>query len=469
MLRTRSVRVQARRLRRVSTLAAALFVGAVPLSLPVAGPATAAPASPPALSGPEAAAASQLASDWDVSWAEAVRRIARQKDEQDMAADIASRYPSSYAGAFVDQANGGRFVLLSTSPIDVSAQARAHGLDPSSVSVSQARFSLSRLNKDDAALTRLAQQHSSSLGRTEIYLDVPSNRVQVRLPQHSPNSNARSDFISSASEHEDVTITSGPTSFTSAAGCDFWTCPPPLRGGVEDDFYDAKNDGYLCSIGFIGVDKYNNDPVAISAGHCQTYNGPYVSPGPDDLFYAGLTIGNMTRYQNGGNDDGEVIDLTTGGGTYAPDSTNYVYQRNQPSYIDVNGQIEDDKFQITSVASNSQVVTGVYVCKSGRTSGFTCGDINETAVSGTACESGTNNCTSYTNFFGFAGCAAGGDSGAPIYDPSAHRAFGLISYVPSSQYSGCTGTSGETYGPMIGNVTYGLHVSINTIDGSSLV
>ncbi|HEX8973523.1 hypothetical protein [Oryzihumus sp.] len=288
------------------------------------------------------------------------------------------------------------------------------------------------------------------------------------LPSHSPNATARKSFLADAASYPDAVVSNGSTGTTQAAGCDQWTCPPPLRGGVEDDYFDAANQGYLCSLGFIGVDLFTNKEVAISAGHCQTYNGPYSSPSAGDQFDLGPTIGNMLRYQNGGNDDAEAIDLASG--FYTPDQTNYVYQRNQPSYIDLNGQIQNEQFQITAVASNAQVINGVYVCKSGRTSGFTCGDINQTGVSSTACESGTNNCTSYTNFFGFTGCAAGGDSGAPIYDPSAHKAYGLVSFVPTSQYSGCGGsTSGETWGPMIGNVTYGLHVSVNTIDGSALV
>lgn len=258
-------------------------------------------------------------------------------------------------------------------------------------------------------------------------------------------------------------VSVGGTSFAAAVGtCDMWTCPPPLRGGVEADYYDPSGAGYLCTLGCMATDPNTGDPVAITAGHCATLSGnPYASPGPDDLFYSGPTIGDLSRYSNGGDVDGAAIDLTTGGGQYSETTSDCVYQRTNNTYqnADVNGTIENEELPIAYAATNSQIIDGMYVCKSGRTSGLTCGSINQTGVSGTACES---TCTNYTNFFGFTGCGAGGDSGGPIYDPSpadnptSAVAVGLVSYVPTSQYPGCNSTTGETWGPMIQNVLYAL-------------
>jgi len=438
-------------------------------------PATAA-GSPPPLSGLVVAAARQLQLDWRVPWPTAVARIERQPAEERLAATLAEEDSLIYAGSYVDNANDGRFVVMTTSPLDIAAAVGSSGLDPAMVLVRRARFSAVRLQSDAATIAKYFQAHRATLGPTWSFIDTARNTIVLSLPPNSPSTYTRQAFLQLLSTYPDVQITTGGNAFTSAVGtCDFWTCPPPLRGGVEDDWYNSAGQGFLCTLSFLGTDNTSGDPVALSAGHCETSpsNGPYVSPGPDDLFYGGATIGDMSRYQNGGNVDGEVIDLTTGGGTYSNTTSNYVYQRTNAGYqqADVNGTVENEELPIQYAALNSQIVDGVFVCKSGRTSGLSCGSINKTGVSGSACESNGTNCTNYTNFFGFTGCSAGGDSGAPIYQPSpadnptSAVAVGLVSYVPTSQYSGCSSTSGETYGPMISNVLSALNVTINTTSG----
>ncbi|HEX8973522.1 hypothetical protein [Oryzihumus sp.] len=124
-----------------SRVAIALFALALPAM--TLGPAVishAAPATHPTLSGPEAAAAAQMAQDWHLSWAEAMRRTQRQGAEEKLAGELAEHYPDRFAGAYVDHRNGGRLVVLSTSAIPVRAQAPQEGLDPATVAEAPARF-----------------------------------------------------------------------------------------------------------------------------------------------------------------------------------------------------------------------------------------------------------------------------------------------------------------------------------------
>jgi len=302
-------------------------------------------------------------------------------------------------------------------------------------------------DKQDQVILRVAKGSSIA----------PHSTLGGLLAQHSQQVSARYDLAP-------LTLAAAPA----VDNCDFWTCPPPMRAGVEtDEAASAVSGGLLCTTSFLAA-PYSNPGLRyiLSAGHCETTNS-YRSPGPSDLFYAGPLIGNMSNYGNGDKNDSEGLNLNTAGAAYGSSNEATIYQRAYTSSSADLGPLHStpavEHFAVTGAATADQYVNGTFLCKSARTTGYTCGSIDQTNVSLQSCESGSNICYSYNSFFGANMCSNGGDSGGPIYSSNGAGNGGLAYGIVSSTntYSSCDPSS-ETYSATIPNVMVGLGVQILT-------
>lgn len=413
-------------------------------------------AATPTLTDDEAVAALWLERDQNIGHAEAVARLARQHEIGLLTRDIDAAAPSQFAGAYVDQAAGGLLVVGLTADVDLAELVHAHGLD-GHVAIRRAAHTHHDLVSLQDRLMSLARA-SQGGGSVASHLDVAHNQIVLEVPPEVQPAGALGPLLSAAqAEGSAVRLERRVVKPHTTAGCDAYSCPPPVRAGTETDWTADDGGNFLCSTAFIARDNYNAHNVVLSAGHCHTNASTYTSPGAGHTYQAGAVYGSMVRYGFGGTLDAEVIDLSrgVGAGSYNQ-SDNYLYQRQTYGLIDPNGYTSpNDQFLITRVATNSEFVQGNYVCKSARSSGLTCGPIVDTNASATVDGQATN------GFFGYRACTMGGDSGGPVYDPSAHEAMGIVSYVNQSDTSYCDDNT-TSYAPKIQDVTAGLNVSVVT-------
>lgn len=205
-----------------------------------------------------------------------------------------------------------------------------------------------------------------------------------------------------------------------------------LRGGMP---YLFSSNTFRCSIGFVGIDRVSLQPQMISAGHCEgdgllrqaaTINRPTISGGsvsaPLQLIGdAGLHI--TDNYPNPSFPaDATYYDLgitpVTGAG-WTP----------KPEVVTWGGSSSGAPLDSAPlvIRDAGPALVGSTICKSGATTGWTCGQITEVdvinVVGGSSCPaSGSNYCVGSIESDI---CVRGGDSGGPAV--VGDRAVGITS------------------------------------------
>jgi hypothetical protein len=217
-----------------------------------------------------------------------------------------------------------------------------------------------------------------------------------------------------------------------------------------------------CTYGFAGKDSRGQDAI-LTAGHCRT-NPPFVigaSSGGNHLVRLPTATASETRY-------GDLYDfryhpvvgMMTGYWVYFMNSkpvvgytqyVNTVQGVGPGDYFTVKGTVKESSW-------NSNHYLDMPVCKSGYTTGFTCGKVVANWVSGTDSKG-----VSYRGFVKVSGSsqpviAFGGDSGGPVFSPpdSAYdiMALGLLK-------GGSTGASG---GPCVGSACFYSYMPIDRVN-----
>lgn len=179
-------------------------------------------------------------------------------------------------------------------------------------------------------------------------------------------------------------------------------CGSPIKGGIE--IQDAY--GTICTSGFISRDiSYAGAAYVLTAGHCININGLGVT-----WLHNGSSIGSASSefYSNGSNVDAGYITLST---TASPG--NQVFASST-----------SDIRSISSWNLNSQQTVGSTICRSGRTSGYTCGSVDQTDQ--TVYVSGILIYHMWRTSF----ASAGGDSGGSMIYGNA--GLGVLSATTSS-------------------------------------
>lgn len=165
-------------------------------------------------------------------------------------------------------------------------------------------------------------------------------------------------------------------------------CPALLRGGI-----DIRSTTHRCTSAFEAIRNTTNEDVLLTAGHCFPL-------GTGVNHWTTAPIGTVIGRQDWGDTDAESISQQDA----VWDPTNWVY------HTDSNRQR-----QINEVKQAATEFVGERVCKSGTTSGLTCGEITDTNA-----VAADHTGQTFADF-----CSLPGDSGAPIYRNS--RGYGIVS------------------------------------------
>lgn len=323
------------------------------LALTAAGPAADAKgaesaASPPAtadssdpaaggdLSDVDPAAAAAMASQHRISIAEATRRLGQQQALDDRGSSIENSLAGRSGGSYLDT-RGELVVTTLDAAGDATAVrggARPHRVDDSSA----------RLDDIKRQLDRQASQ--SGAGSLQgWYVDVPTNTVVVTV-------------TAGANDAETLAMTRLATRFGASVRIEYRSADqaPRTTESMVGGYEYVKADGGTCSVGFNTVDAANRN-VVLTAGHCVK------------------TAGTMSR-------NGYWIG-TTRTASYPGDDFG-TFWNSYPSYW--RPSVAVSKYNGTFVNVRGQwnaPPVGATVCKSGRTTAYTCGSItalNQTVV-----------------------------------------------------------------------------------------
>ncbi len=322
-----------------------------------AGPADAAPTPPPG--GPSDAAAAALARDAGVSTATAKERVAAQAALSRTSAEVdAALSPESSAGSWLDARTGTVTVAVTT---DAAAErAEQLGATPKRVAHSSAQLTQVRRDLDSWA-------RSEGAGRVVSWgVDEQANAVRVRTTAGADDA-ATAAFVRHARGHgAKVTVTSTPARVQPMAD---------LLGGQQIEFA-----GYVCSVGF-NARTSSGAPVMLTAGHCGEGYATFTSDG--------TLVGRTSDYRFPGDDFAR-----------APISASW----------NARGRVSTWDGGSVPVTCSADAAVGAAICKSGRTTGWTCGTVqakNQTVNyadedGGTSVVSGLTETST---------CTEGGDSG----------------------------------------------------------
>lgn len=268
-----------------------------------------------------------------------------------------------------------------------------------------ARLLVTPQSEKQNILVNLPEDYSSDVSRL---LQATFPNVPVQVAAVSPATLPKTATCSSAS----------PNNNTASGN---WSCTAPLRGGVEmlAPYSGGGSAGTLCSTGLMARSKTDNKLYVLTAGHCiQTsdihqaqWNAVFPGGGQH-------VIGPGHNENFGQNDNGDA-------GIIAVTNTNWtarawILVKDLPTYV------ED-----YAVGSTGGTRVGQRVCKSGRTTGTSCGTVSEVGVSAAYCEAADKygNCQIPTTLVSYlaknSAEVRGGDSGGPVF--ASHVAFGIVS------------------------------------------
>ncbi|TDW88528.1 S1 family peptidase [Kribbella sp. VKM Ac-2566] len=292
---------------------------------------------------------------------------------------------SGVVGSYYDDSGE---LIVAVSDLSTAALVRRIGAVPRLV-----KFTAEQLNAVQGELNRLAV--SSSAGKVRSwYVDPVSGTVVVSVPRGVHDS-ITERFLSRALAHgERVTLRQVSGTVRTTAD-DF-----SLRGGVQV----TKNTGYVCSLGFNARTRKGNR-IFLTAGHC--------TAGKPSFSRNGYVLGNTSTSSFPGHDFGSV---------------GVIEGWDQQGYVEGwgNGNV--------AVKGIADATVGSTLCKSGKSTGWTCGRIvarnvtvnygNNRVVRGlfqhTACvESGDSGGASMTGNY-----AQGITSGAALIDGQCLEKYG---------------------------------------------
>lgn len=354
------------RRRAAAAAAATLAAGALVLA-GLTSSASAGPAERSAPDSPEAATASlspgllkAMSKDLDLTRDQAKTRIANESSASETAQRLRSALGASWAGAHVGGATADRLTVATT---DASEKGR---IEAAGATARIVDHSLARLDGLKRSLDRTAKS-AAPKGVPVWYVDVRGNRVVVEAGSTA----AAHTFLDRAGvDRAEVTVrhsTAKPRTFAD------------LRGG--DAYY--MNGSGRCSIGF-PVTRGGGQAGFVTAGHCGT-------PGT-------TTTGSNQQAQ------GSFQGSTFPGRDYAWVATNSNWT---PRPL-VNGYGNGD----VTVAGSTEAVEGSSVCRSGSTTGWHCGSVQQRNTSVTYPQ-GTVSGVTRTSV-----CAEPGDSGGSFISGS---------------------------------------------------
>lgn len=363
-----------------------------------------------ATASPGEMAAKSMAAALRIPLADARGRIARQDHLGEIAALAARRSPETFGGAWIDHADGGALVLAYTrDPAGAVAALRTEvtgnaPLRPAHVDRSMA--DLLAVQQRLIADRELARAGKLSLrgidgASYEFEVDVVRNAVVVRVPTLHPAAESLR-----ARYGADITVEAGPLSLP--ATCTQSDCRYTLRSGLS-----ITRSGAGCTSAF----GASAGALIYTAAHCGTSL-------TTDWYHGGSTYGRVQSYAQYGTVDAATHSV--GGSFYAGNMAFY--------------SSSDPAWTVRSTGTYATMTVGTWICKTGVTTGYTCGSVT-----------GTNHSPTYvpasSNFIKSSMCVQPGDSGGGVYE-SGLKADGIV-----SGYSG-TACSVSGYYSIFGHIEF---------------
>lgn len=315
------------------------------------------------------------------------QQMANSAERQEAVAQ--RQFGDSYAGTWLERTASGSFkvVVATTSAIKATAQATA-GAD---VEIRQVRHSMRELDSAMARLDDVSQRAADRQaldGVSSWYVDPRSNALVVSVVPGGTRSAIELVAVSGADSRmvRFVQTPSRPQTYATVAG------------GKEY----VINNAFLCSVGF-SVTK-GAQKGFVSAGHCGTAGER-------------VTLDNQAV--------GSFVSSNFPG-------TDYSWVRVRDSDV-LQGQVSNYSGGFVAVRGRNVAAIGASVCRSGRTSGYRCGNIKAKNVTVNYSQGAVRGLTQSD------ACSAGGDSGGSWITP-AGQAQGVLSggNSASGTSSNCT-------------------------------
>lgn len=302
-----------------------------------------------------------------------------------------------YGGLWVDE--GEQIRIGATSPETAEQMALKLGKESRNVQFVSVAFSYAELSSTLESVSAEIQKLSDKdrLG-VSVSLDIPRNRVVLSLPGR-PNEGIKHP-LARQGEASNVEVSwegTAPSPNTCTPGGPYCN---RLRGGVQ---LDAVGGGY-CSAGFYARSKSDSKPYMITAGHCDSTTWQSTKP-------SGSTPG---TYVVGPRHSGQVGIF----GDFGLVAINNPLGWQPKPWVVVLASAHttaNNEYPIKSVQGS---YVGLSVCKTGATTGTTCGVVSALGWSGYY-DSGEF----VANLARVDYCADSGDSGGPVY--RLNGAYGL--------------------------------------------
>lgn len=362
---------------RLTALAATAVIATAITTMPAQAStlATASPSPQPVASTDSGLSVAEMSARWlaterDISLTEARERVAAQERQARTATSLERVLAARAAGSYIDAESGALVVNVLDSA--AASRVRAAGAAAKVVDRSSAQL---------ASTERSARARAGS-GVVSSYADPVTNRVVLTVPT------ARvSEVRAEVAGLDGVTVT-GTTART--------TTQANVYGGQQIEF-----SGYVCSLGFNAT--RGGSQVFVTAGHC--------GEGYQTFRKNGTTLGTTQAYSFPGND--------------------YAYSSLTSGWTGIGAVDLYDGVNARRVTGYSNAPVGTAVCKSGRTTGWTCGSVQAKNVT----VNYTNGDGSFSTVGGLTQsntCTEGGDSGG--------------SWMASTSAQGVT-SGGAGYGP----------------------
>jgi streptogrisin C len=366
-----------------------------------------------------------LTTTYHVGTADALRRLWLATAAEDLVRRLSSALPGEYAGARLDQRNGGVLVVAATRP--EHARRVVRGLPHrDEIRVVPATYSLRDLARvRDRVAARTGKGGSPQVNEV-------TNRVEVWTAERAAVTRALAGL---GPDRDAVVIRAVPTEVSTA--CDFYECDPPMRGGISVSLatHEKEHIDY-CTAAF-NIKDDDGNLFTSTAGHCITDLAAR-----DPRFILSLknnkVIGDIASVRSVyANTRGPRLDyafvrvIQTDEWFPSGHSKNAMLfkcseQKMQPKTCDKSK--EDLTYPITGIKNYGAMNVGDVVCMAGASPmmaavkpGVRCGEIIAKPDGGIQ-----------TNI-----CAKKGDSGSPLFDQPTNKAYGIESSVESAATGPC--------------------------------
>ncbi|GLY81221.1 hypothetical protein [Actinoallomurus iriomotensis] len=363
-----------------------------------------------------------LTAAYHVSAADAMRRLRLAAAGDGLIRRLSAALPDEYAGARIDQRDGGVLVVAATRP--ARARRVVHGLEHhDEIKVVPAAYSL----RD---LARVRDRAAALTGR-EAYAQVneASNRVEVWTAHRARVTRALTGL-------GPVVVRTEPEE--TLTECSVFECDPPMRAGISIGI--GKKSGRrldYCSSAFNLKDD-DGGLYTTTAGHCFTElerkgKKPATIVSAKDHAIIGDIKNDRSVYANTRTPRLDyAFARVTDPGMWFPSghSKNALYFKcsAEPQPKKCKTRNEDPTFKITGIKPYGGMIKGDVVCMAGASPrigdvkpGTRCGEITDKPAGGIQ-----------TNI-----CAKSGDSGSPLFDQSTHKAYGIESAVEGDDTGPC--------------------------------